>query len=182
MFKFINYLYRLFDIHKLSSPNTLFSPKNSLKIRLLVNYTVFIDSWKILIVWLGWFLKWPIHIYFKWRKTTYKITIMNWNVFILLRVAELFIHKVKPRGCPLLGANKYTHIYQIILKKTDDGGPSLRNYSLKQINNIYTHLYIWYIWVYIYLHQAKDNLFVSLWEKKKLKIAVSFQYTEHSVS
>ena len=27
------------------------------------------------------------------------------------RVAELFIHKEKQRGCPLLGANRYTHIY-----------------------------------------------------------------------
>ena len=43
------------------------------------------------------------------------------KVFILPRVAELFIHKEKQRGCRLLGA-------------------SLRNYSLKQINNIYTHI------------------------------------------
>ena len=35
----------------------------------------------------------------------------NLKVFILPRVAELFIHKEKQRGCPLLGANRYTHIY-----------------------------------------------------------------------
>ena len=35
----------------------------------------------------------------------------NRKVFILPRVAELFIHKEKQRGCPLLGANKYIHIY-----------------------------------------------------------------------
>ena len=35
----------------------------------------------------------------------------NLKVFILPRVAELFIHKKKQRGCPLLGANRYTHIY-----------------------------------------------------------------------
>ena len=35
----------------------------------------------------------------------------NVKVFILPRVAELFIHKEKQRGCPLLGANRYTHIY-----------------------------------------------------------------------
>ena len=34
-------------------------------------------------------------------------------------------------------------------------GQSLWNDSLKQINNIYTHkVYIWYVCVYIYLHQA----------------------------
>ena len=33
------------------------------------------------------------------------------KVFILPRVAELFIHKEKQRGCPLLGSNRYTHIY-----------------------------------------------------------------------
>ena len=33
------------------------------------------------------------------------------KVFILPRVAALFIHKEKQRGCPLLGANRYTHIY-----------------------------------------------------------------------
>ena len=33
------------------------------------------------------------------------------KVFILPRVAELFIHKEKQGGCPLLGANRYTHIY-----------------------------------------------------------------------
>ena len=33
------------------------------------------------------------------------------KVFILPRVAELFIHEEKQRGCPLLGANRYTHIY-----------------------------------------------------------------------
>ena len=36
---------------------------------------------------------------------------ISWKVFILPRVAELFIHKEKQRDCPLLGANKYTHIY-----------------------------------------------------------------------
>ena len=33
--------------------------------------------------------------------------------------------KEKQRGCPLLGTNRYTHIYMcifIIYKKTDDGG------------------------------------------------------------
>ena len=35
----------------------------------------------------------------------------NGKVFILPRVAELFIHKEKQRGCPLFGENKYTHIY-----------------------------------------------------------------------
>ena len=35
----------------------------------------------------------------------------NLKVFILPRVVELFIHKEKQRGCPLLGANRYTHIY-----------------------------------------------------------------------
>ena len=35
----------------------------------------------------------------------------NLKVFILPRVAELFIHKEKQRGCPLLGAYRYTHIY-----------------------------------------------------------------------
>ena len=39
------------------------------------------------------------------------------NVFILPRVAELFLHKEKQRGCPLLGANKYTHIYVPIIMK-----------------------------------------------------------------
>ena len=40
--------------------------------------------------------------------TYYKSTSMNTSnlkVFILPRVAELFIHKEKQRGCPLLGAN-----------------------------------------------------------------------------
>ena len=36
--------------------------------------------------------------------------ILHLKVFILPRVAELFIHKEKQRGCPLLGANRYTHI------------------------------------------------------------------------
>ena len=36
---------------------------------------------------------------------------LNLKVFILPRVAELFIHKEKQRGCPLLGANRYTHVY-----------------------------------------------------------------------
>ena len=39
------------------------------------------------------------------------LDILNLKVFILPRVAELFIHKEKQRGCPLLGANRYTHIY-----------------------------------------------------------------------
>ena len=39
----------------------------------------------------------------------------NWKVFILPRVAELFIHKEKQRGCHLLGANKHTHIYIIYI-------------------------------------------------------------------
>ena len=29
----------------------------------------------------------------------------------MARVGELFIYKEKQRGCPLLGANKHTHIY-----------------------------------------------------------------------
>ena len=39
------------------------------------------------------------------------------------------------------------------------------NYSLKQINSIYTHILLYLIYgicVYIYLHQAEDNPFVSL--------------------
>ena len=39
------------------------------------------------------------------------IVCLNLKVFILPGVAELFIHKEKQRGCPLLGANRYTHIY-----------------------------------------------------------------------
>ena len=35
------------------------------------------------------------------------------KVFILPRVAELLIHKEKQRGCPLLGANRYTHLYRV---------------------------------------------------------------------
>ena len=34
------------------------------------------------------------------------ITLFNWKVFILPRVAELLIHKEKQRDCPLLDANK----------------------------------------------------------------------------
>ena len=104
----------------------------------------------------------------------------------------LKMHKEKQRGCLLLGANRYTHIYIsyiyvyiyylfvwdysfeglapiislfINYKYSFSWGQywvfCLRNYSLKQINNIYTHIYSWYICVYIYLHQAEDNLFVS---------------------
>ena len=32
----------------------------------------------------------------------------NWKVFIFPRITELFIHKEKQRGCPLLGANPNT--------------------------------------------------------------------------
>ena len=39
------------------------------------------------------------------------INCFNLKAFILPRVAELFNHKEKQRGCPLLGANRYTHIY-----------------------------------------------------------------------
>ena len=46
--------------------------------------------------------------FFKKKFITY---IFDLKVFILPRVAELFIHKEKQRGCPLLGANRYTHIY-----------------------------------------------------------------------
>ena len=47
------------------------------------------------------------------KKIIYHFSLYRYNlkVFILPRVAELFIHKEKQRGCPLLGANRYTHIY-----------------------------------------------------------------------
>ena len=40
-----------------------------------------------------------------------EVNMITLKVFILPRVAELFIHKEKQSGCPLLGANRYTHIY-----------------------------------------------------------------------
>ena len=43
---------------------------------------------------------------------------VNLKVFILPRVAELFIHKEKQRGCPLLGGNRYTHIYIVHCLRT----------------------------------------------------------------
>ena len=45
------------------------------------------------------------------KKYTNKAHHFNWKVFILPRVAELLNHKEKHRGCPLLDANKHTHIY-----------------------------------------------------------------------
>ena len=54
------------------------------------------------------------------------------------RVAELFIHKEKQRGCPLLGANRYTHLYITLGKELSlnkkDKLPDLEKegvYSLK---------------------------------------------------
>ena len=47
------------------------------------------------------------------------------KVFILPRVAELFIHKEKQRGCPLLGANRYTHIYISYIYIYKECGPEI---------------------------------------------------------
>ena len=99
----------------------------------------------------------------------------NWKVFILPRVAEWLNHKEKQRGCSLLDANKHTHIYYLfawdyhqsfliiniifheirnewILKIVVVTQPTiLRNYSLKQINNIYIYIHYIYLMIYVCL-------------------------------
>ena len=54
--------------------------------------------------------KWLLHPK-KEEEKFFKNMSVNLKVFILPRVAELFIHEEKQRGCLLLGANRYTHIY-----------------------------------------------------------------------
>ena len=44
----------------------------------------------------------------KWDSKISQNGLFRLKVFILPRVAELFIHKEKQRGCPLLGANRYS--------------------------------------------------------------------------
>ena len=41
--------------------------------------------------------------------------------------------------------------------------PSLRNYSLKQINNLYTHIYLIYMSVYLFAPSREQPLCFSLW-------------------
>ena len=58
------------------------------------------------------------HYHRIWIKNNKQHSIFNWKVFIVPRVAGLLIHKDKQRGCPLLDANKHTHIYIIYLFET----------------------------------------------------------------
>ena len=75
--------------------------------------------------------------------TTY---ILCLKVFILPRVAELFIHKEKQRGCPLLGANRYTHIY---------------------ISAIYVYIYYLFVWDYSYMYCQNKNYLNKRWKERK---------------
>ena len=140
------------------------------------------------------------------------ICVDNWNVFSLPKVAELLIHKVKQRSCPLLDANKHTIKYMIYLFETivskawpsssvffnykyyfswgrNRGNiehfllllsrkpvkPSLRNYNLKQINNIYTyHIYIYFIYMCVCLFASSkgQSLCFSLWKIRGFSILI----------
>ena len=72
---------------------------------------------------------------------------------------------MKQRGCPLLGANKYTHMYIKYI------------YICIYIIYLFIYRYIFDIYVYIYLHQAEDNHFVSICDLKLIEAALVNQWT-----